>query len=97
MEKIRTALIGFGLGGRVFHAPFISTNSRYSLDVVVTSNGDRIAQVEARYPDTRTLSTVDELWQQLDLLDLVVVSTPPATHAQLAERALSMAPLELLS
>ena len=88
MEKIRTALIGFGLGGRVFHAPFISTNSRYSLDVVVTSNGDRIAQVEARYPDTRTLSTVDELWQQLDLLDLVVVSTPPATHAQLAERAL---------
>jgi predicted dehydrogenase len=88
MEKIRTALIGFGLGGRVFHAPFISTNPRYSLEVVVTSNEDRIAQVEAQYPDSRILRTVEELRQQLDQLDLVVVSTPPATHAQLAELAL---------
>lgn len=88
MEKIRTALIGFGLGGRVFHAPFVAASNRYSLDVVVTSNEDRIAQVEFQYPDTRIVRTVEELWQQADQLDLVVVSTPPATHAQLAERAL---------
>ncbi|WP_299168732.1 Gfo/Idh/MocA family oxidoreductase [uncultured Arthrobacter sp.] len=88
MEKIRTALIGFGLGGRVFHAPFVSAGSRYSLDVIVTSNEDRIAQVESQYPGTRIVRTVEELWQQTDQLDLVVVSTPPATHAQLAERAL---------
>lgn len=88
MEKIRTALIGFGLGGRVFHAPFVSTNNRYSLDVVVTSNEDRIAQVETQYPDATIIRTVDELWHRLDELDLVVVSTPPVTHAALVERAL---------
>ncbi|WP_458116033.1 Gfo/Idh/MocA family protein [Arthrobacter sp. D2-10] len=88
MDTIRTALIGFGLGGRVFHAPFINANSRYSLDVVVTSNEDRIAQVQEQYPSARIVHTVDELWQQMDHLDLVVVSTPPATHAPLAERAL---------
>lgn len=88
MEKIRTALVGFGLGGRVFHAPFINTNSRYSLDAVVTSNERRIAQVQAQYPGARILRSTDELWQQVDQLDLVVVSTPPASHVALAERAL---------
>lgn len=88
MEKIRTAVVGFGLGGRVFHAPFISANPRYALEVVVTANDDRIAQVEAQYPETRIVRSADELDQQLDRLDLVVVSTPPATHASLAERAL---------
>ena len=36
----------------------------------------------------RIVRSADELEQQLDRLDLVVVSTPPATHAPLAERAL---------
>ncbi|MFJ6280346.1 Gfo/Idh/MocA family protein [Arthrobacter subterraneus] len=88
MEHIRTAVVGFGLGGRVFHAPFISANPRYALEVVVTANDDRIAQVEAQYPEARIVRSADELEQQLDRLDLVVVSTPPATHAPLAERAL---------
>ena len=65
MNAIRTALIGFGLGGRVFHAPFISASDRYSLDVVVTSNDDRIAQVRDQYPSARIVHTVDELWPQL--------------------------------
>ncbi len=88
MEKIRTALIGFGLGGRVFHAPFVNSNNRYSLDVVVTSNDDRIAQVENQYPGTGILRTVDELWHRMDEIDLVLVSTPPVSHASLVERAL---------
>lgn len=88
MEKIRTAIIGFGLGGRVFHAPFIATNPRYSLDVIVTSNEDRIKQVAAQYPDARVIRTVEELWRMADQLDLIVVTTPPASHAPLAEAAL---------
>lgn len=88
MEKIRTALIGFGLGGRVFHAPFINSSARYSLDIIVTSNEERVAQVEAQYPETRVVRSVDELEQQLGRLDVVVVSTPPASHAPLAELAL---------
>lgn len=88
MAKIRTALIGYGLGGRVFHAPFISANDRFSLDAVVTSNEHRMAQVQGTYPASRLLGTVDQLWQDIDRFDLVVVSTPPSTHAALAERAL---------
>lgn len=88
MKQIRTAVIGFGLGGRVFHAPFIAGSPRYSLDVVVTSNEDRINQVHERYPGTRIVRTVDELWQLEDQLDLVVVTTPPDSHAPLAEAAL---------
>ncbi|GAB3533387.1 Gfo/Idh/MocA family oxidoreductase [Arthrobacter tecti] len=88
MTRIRTAVIGFGLGGRVFHAPFIAANPRYSLDVVVTSNEERIAQVQTQYPQARIIRSVDELWQEADELDLIVVTTPPASHAPLAEAAL---------
>lgn len=88
MQKIRTALVGFGHGGRVFHAPFVASNPRYSLDAVVTANEERIAQVRQLYPEARIVREVDELWQEASTLDLVVVTTPPATHAPLAESAL---------
>ncbi|WP_323959773.1 oxidoreductase [Arthrobacter sp. JZ12] len=90
MGEIRTALIGFGLGGRVFHAPFVNSNPRYVLNGVVTSNDDRIAQVEERYPNARIFRTVDDLWGKIGDFDLVIVSTPPSSHTQLAEQALRL-------
>ena len=32
---IRTALVGFGVAGSVFHAPLITPNTDYRLDVIV--------------------------------------------------------------
>ncbi|WP_028281253.1 Gfo/Idh/MocA family oxidoreductase [Arthrobacter sp. H5] len=88
MDRIRTAVIGFGLGGRVFHAPFVQANARYSLDVVVTSNPERRAEVEKRYPNTRVVPTVNDALAMANELDLIVITTPPASHAELAEAAL---------
>ncbi|WP_236792600.1 Gfo/Idh/MocA family oxidoreductase [Amycolatopsis sp. GM8] len=79
---LRTGIIGFGTSGRIFHAPFVDADPAYSPEAVVTRDETRRAEVEARYPAARVVSTADDLLG-LDL-DLVVIGTPPATHAELA-------------
>ncbi len=32
---IKTGIIGFGLSGRVFHAPFLHTNPNFTLQTIV--------------------------------------------------------------
>jgi scyllo-inositol 2-dehydrogenase (NADP+) len=88
-DGVRVALIGYGMGGRLFHAPFIAAEPRLDLVAVVTTNAERRGDVRARYPGTGVLEDADELLDRLEDIDLVVVSTPNATHAALAEAVLS--------
>lgn len=82
MSPIRTAILGFGTAGRVFHAPFVAADPRYALSAIVTRDDQRRADAAARHPEARLVDTPDEL-DPADL-DLVVVATPPGTHAELA-------------
>ena len=88
-DGIRVALIGYGLGGKMFHAPFIAADPRLHLTAVVTTNEERRREILARYPGTDVLATAGTVLAHLDDFDLVVVSTPNATHADLAEAVLS--------
>jgi len=86
--SIRTAVIGFGTSGRVFHAPFLDADPAYSLDVIVTADAGRRAAAAATHPQTEIVATVEELWPLADRLDLVVIGSPSGTHADLARAAL---------
>lgn len=83
---IRTGIIGFGLAGRVFHAPLVSSNADYSLDVVLTSDPDRTEAVGRRYPGARVVDDIQQVWSAE--LDLVIIASPPGTHVELANQAL---------
>ena len=85
---IRTAVIGFGTSGRVFHAPLTATDPDFSLDIIVTSDPTRSAAASAEYPQTRIVGSVDELFAASADLDLVVVGSPNRTHSSLTIRAL---------
>jgi predicted dehydrogenase len=85
---MRTALIGYGLGGAAFHAPFLSTTPGLALAAVVTGNRDRQAEVASRYPEAELISSVDEVWRRAGEFDLVVVTTPNRFHAAHARTAL---------
>lgn len=87
-KRIRTALVGYGLSGRVFHAPFITSNEDFELAAVVTGSPDRQAIVRVAHPEARIYSTYRELWESQPDIDLVVLSTPPDTHAEYAGQAL---------
>lgn len=85
---IRTAVVGYGVSGRVFHSPLIAADPAYSLDVIVTGDARRAADAAERYPTATVMASVDEMLARADELDLVVIGTPPATHAAIATSAL---------
>ncbi|WP_191413773.1 Gfo/Idh/MocA family oxidoreductase [Salinibacterium sp. ZJ450] len=85
-RPIRAGVIGFGLSGQIFHAPFIAANDDYSLDAIVTANPERAKQASTMYPGARIVATPEELFE-LDL-DLAVIGTPTPTHVELGHAAL---------
>jgi predicted dehydrogenase len=85
---IRTAVVGYGLAGSVFHAPLLAANSSYSLDVVATSDAGRQAAAASRLPGADVVRDGAAVLRRAADLDLVVLATPPATHFPLAKAAL---------
>jgi scyllo-inositol 2-dehydrogenase (NADP+) len=81
---IGVAVVGYGLGGRVFHAPFVSAVPGLKLEAIVQRRGDEAAK---SYPETRILRSVEEALND-EAVQLVVVSTPNETHYPLAKQAL---------
>lgn len=81
---LRTAVLGYGLAGRVFHCPFVSAVPGLELTAIVQRHGDEAAQA---YPEARILRSSEEAISDRTL-DLIVVATPNATHFDLASQAL---------
>ncbi|MGP5195461.1 Gfo/Idh/MocA family protein [Arthrobacter rhombi] len=86
--KLRTAVLGYGLSGRVFHAPLIAADPDYSLDAIVTSHPDRSADAGTAHPETLIIPDAQTLFSRAADFDVVVIGTPPATHAPLALEAI---------
>ncbi len=80
---IRTGLIGFGLGGTAFHAPLIDAVDGLALAAVGTSRTEAVA---AAYPGVPAMPAEAVIADPT--IDLIVVSTPNATHFPLAQAAL---------
>jgi predicted dehydrogenase len=85
---IRVGLVGFGLGGAVFHAPLIETTAGLSLVSIVTSDPERVSRARARYASARVLPDVGSLFASGSELDLVVVATPNRVHVPIALSAI---------
>jgi predicted dehydrogenase len=86
VDILRVALIGYGTGGALFHAPLVAAAPELELAAVVTADPGRQASVVSRYPDASILGSVDDVWT--GGYDLVVVTTPNASHVPLAHAAL---------
>ena len=84
---IRVGLVGFGMAGRVFHAPLISSVEGLELAAVVERHSDNAAE---RYPGITTYRSVEELLADASIR-LVVVATPNSTHFPVAMQALEAA------
>ena len=81
-------LIGYGLGGATFHAPFIAATPGLRLAAVMTSDPARRCGVLERYPDTKLVAGIDELLALSPRLELIAISSPNASHYPLARAAL---------
>ena len=84
-NPLNVGLIGFGLAGRVFHAPLIHANPNLRLTHIVQRHGE---EAERKYPQAKILRNADELFTEKSI-ELVVVATPNGSHLELAAKALN--------
>lgn len=83
MQKIKTALLSFGMSGKVFHAPFINIHPGFEL----LGSWERSKKlIHAEYPDVKSYASIDDLLN--DAVDLVIVNTPVESHYEYAKKVL---------
>ncbi|NNM97196.1 MAG: Gfo/Idh/MocA family oxidoreductase, partial [Candidatus Dormibacteraeota bacterium] len=78
MTRIGVGLVGYGLAGRVFHAPLIAAAPDLELRAIVTADRGRRAQAESDFPEAVVVSGPEQLWTRP--IELVVVATPNHLH-----------------
>lgn len=85
MNKLRAGLVGYGLGGRVFHAPLL-IGAGFEVAAILTNSPERIASAKTDFPSAAIVPTMQEL---LALeLDLVVISSANQVHAEQALKSI---------
>lgn len=91
MQQIRTAIIGYGLSGRVFHAPLLMALEAFKVTAIVTSDPLKQVQAARDFPLAKILSNTETLFQSaLTDVDLVVIASPNMAHFPLAKTALEL-------
>ena len=90
MTPCRVGLIGYGLSGASFHAPFLETTPGLQLSMIVTRDPERQARAAREHPGARVVDSVEQLWNAAGQLDAVVVATPNRSHVEFARAALDV-------
>jgi scyllo-inositol 2-dehydrogenase (NADP+) len=84
MTPIKTALLSFGMSGRVFHAPFLHLDPGFEL-YAIWEREKNLSQ--ALYPNVRIYRTFEEILNDA-AVELVVVNTPNYTHFEFTKAVL---------
>ena len=85
MEKIiNTGIIGFGLSGKVFHAPFLHVHKGFSLTTIVERHSESAKEI---YPDVMIVKDYNGLLAD-PAIELIVICTPNTAHFQMAKSCL---------
>lgn len=82
MKKIKTAMLAYGMSGKVFHAPFLELHPGFEL----TGAWERSRRLIHDDYQAKSYPDIESLLR--DEIDLVIVNTPVATHFEYAKAAL---------
>jgi scyllo-inositol 2-dehydrogenase (NADP+) len=84
-KLMRAGIFGYGLAGRVFHAP-LANFAGFEIVAIQTGNPDRIAQAKTDFPNAAICSNADELLSHN--LDLAIVASINTAHEANAKAAI---------
>jgi predicted dehydrogenase len=87
-SPLRVGLLGYGFGGRFFHAPLIASAPECELIGVVTRSDERRGELARDHPGTPAYGSLAELVAAG--AQAVAISTPAATHTALTQEAIAM-------
>ena len=82
---MRAGIFGYGLAGRLFHAPFLKM-AGFDVVAIQTNNSERIAQAKDDFPGAKICSSASELLA--NDLDLAVVASVNTAHEANAKAAI---------
>src|SRR4051794_35979917 len=88
MEPVRFGLVGYGFGGRYFHAPLLAAAREVEFLGVVTSSPERRDLVAREHPGAAVFGSLAELKDAG--AEAVAISTPADTHTALTDEALDL-------
>lgn len=83
-QPIVTALLAYGMSGKVFHAPFLEAHPGFSLYAVLERNQKK---AQHDYSTIISYSTLEEVLLD-EQIELVVINTPNNTHFDIAKQVL---------
>lgn len=83
MQKIKTALLSYGMSGKVFHAPFLELHPGFEL-IGSWERSKKLIQED--FPLAKSYPTLESVLK--DDIDLVIVNTPVGTHFEYAKKVL---------
>jgi len=86
-DAVRFGLVGYGAGGRIFHAPLIASAENIEFVGVVTTNEERRAELTSQRPGVAAFDSIAALAEAG--AEAVSISTPAPTHATLAKEAIA--------
>ena len=84
MQAINTAILSFGMSGKLFHAPFIQVHPGFNFYAVWERSKNLAQQI---YPGVKACRTLEELLADT-AVELVIVNTPNYTHYDYTKKAL---------
>lgn len=84
MKAIQTALIGYGLSGLTFHAPFLRTMDEFSVVKILSSNEKKVRE---DFEDAEVTADFESVICD-EKVELVIITTPNALHFDMAKRSI---------
>jgi predicted dehydrogenase len=88
MEPVRFGLVGYGFGGRHFHAPLLAAAPEIEFLGVVTRSAERRELLGREHPGAAAFGSLEEL--AAAGAEAVAISTPADTHSALTDAALDL-------
>lgn len=87
MKPIKTALLGFGSGGRIYNAPIISSVPGFSIEKIFTSSPENVRAASSDFPEAQIISDPRDLFDDPHI-ELIVVLLPNHLHYEFTKEAI---------
>src|SRR5690349_17167062 len=87
-DAVKFGLVGYGSGGRIFHAPLLASAANVDFVGVVTRSEQRRAELAKQHPAATAFDSLAAL--AAAGAEAVSISTPAATHAEVALEAIAL-------
>lgn len=87
MVQIKTALVGYGSGGRIYNAPIVSSVEGFEISKILTSSPENVAAAKKDFPEATVVSDYSEITADPEIALLVII-LPNHLHYEFARKAL---------